>query len=69
MSKESRATDIGPLFADELVANQEPAVIWDDNNDDPADEQQWLKWFATNNADISASEAEFVAEYDRRRAR
>lgn len=65
MEKKSEA-EVGPLFVG--VAKIEPETIWDDNDENPANEAHWLAYFDKHEADITASESTFVTEYKRRRA-
>lgn len=56
---------IGPLFSP-TDYEAEAEEIWDDNNDDPADEAQWLGNFDKHAEAISASEKKFLAEFQSR---
>ena len=59
--------NVGPLFAGAEIVEKEPEKIWDDNDEDPANEKRWLTYHARHEASITASETEYVTEYKRRR--
>jgi hypothetical protein len=67
MTQQSKPTEVGPLFAGTEVVEKEPEVIWDDNDENPADEARWLSYFSAHEASITAAEEKFIAEYKRRR--
>lgn len=62
----TRPLEIGPLFSKD-IANQEAEVILDDNDENPANEQTWLDNFADYSAEVARSEADFFAEFSRKK--
>ena len=67
MAEQSTPPDVGPLFARNEIVQKEPDQIWDENDSDPANETKWLAYFTQQEAQITASEGGFIAEYKRRR--
>ena len=60
--------DIGALFAEEIIGRKEPEVVWDNNDEHPANEQRWLAFFDKNEQAVTAAEEDYISEYRRRRA-
>jgi hypothetical protein len=67
MTGKTKPTEVGPLFAVTEIAEKEPEKIWDENDSDPANEARWLAYFSQHEAEMTASEEEFISEYKRRR--
>ena len=67
MAEQNTPTEVGPLFAGNEIVQKEPEKIWDNNDSDPANETKWMAFFSHHEAEISASEEGFIAEYKRRR--
>ncbi len=59
--------EVGPLFAAVEIVEKAPETIWDDNDENPANEDRWLAYHSRHKDSIAASEAQFIAEYKRRR--